>query len=96
MSMRATFTTDFIYDGQDGYLERKAKLCDVLDIKMDLQGGTMIGQLSGITSGLDLALEMCYDLSKIMIGPFRIVWSLEGGDLICKEIISLDTGGKKI
>lgn len=94
MSMRATFTTEFIYDGADGFLERKAKMCEALDIKMDLRGGNMIGQLSGITKGLDLAeedirrwlLEMCHELSKITIVQFKIVWLLEGGDLICKEI----------
>ena len=92
--MRATFTTDFIYDGSDGYLERKYKMCEVLDVKMNLNGGIMVGQISGITKGLDLAeedirrwlLEMCYELGKITRVPFKIVWLFEGGDVLCKEI----------
>ena len=94
MSMRATFTTEFIYDGSDGFLERKAKLCEALDAKMDLNGGNMIGQIHGITSGLDLAeedirrwlLEMCWELMRITKVPFKIVWLLEGGDIIVKQI----------
>lgn len=93
--MRATFTTDFIYDGRDGYLERKAKMCEVLEIKMDLSGGSCIGQLSGVTKGLDLAErdiktwieEMCYELRKVTLVPFKAVWLLEGGDVLIKEII---------
>ena len=99
MSMRAAFTTEFIYDGAKGFEERANKMVDILSVGGDyvapLGGGNMVGQLSGITRGLDLAeedirrwlLEMCYELSKVTIVPFRIVWLLEGGDLICKEII---------
>ena len=92
--MRATFTTSFIYDGADGYLDRKAKLCEVLDVEMDLKGGIMIGQISGITKGLDLdesdiheyIKEMCHDLYGISIVDFRIVWLFEGGDIEIREI----------
>ena len=99
MSMRATYTTEFIYDGAVGYLERKDKLMEVLEagerkMERDNHMGNMIGQISGITSGLDLAEsdikrwidEQYWDLCKITIVPFRIVWLLEGGDLICKEV----------
>ena len=94
MSMRSTFTTEFIYDGSDGFLERKAKMCERLDIKLDTKSGNMIGQLSGVLKGSDLAeedirrwlSEMCYELEKITIVPFKIVWLLEGGDIIIKEI----------
>ena len=92
--MRATFTTEFIYDGTDGFLERKAKMCEVLDIKMDLKGGSCIGQLAGIISGLSLAEEdinrwlneQVYKLAKITVVPFRIVYLFEGGDLVCKNV----------
>ena len=94
MSMRATFTTEYIYDGDEGFIERAAKMCEVMDIKMDTKGGNMIGQLTGILSGLDLAEEdikrwmeeKVHELSKITIVPFRIVYLLEGGDLILKQV----------
>lgn len=100
MSMRATFTTEFIYDGSDGYLERKAKMCEILNTKMDLKSGTVIGQISGITSGLDLeeedirrwVLEFCYELMRITIIPFKIVWLFENGDVLMKKIHSIKGG----
>ncbi len=92
--MRAAFTTEFIYDGVEGYLERKAKMCQILDAEMDLQGGNMIGRIAGITKGLDLAeedirrwlLEMCWELARVTKVQFKIVWLLEGGDVLIKEI----------
>jgi len=94
MSMRATFTTNFIYDGSDAFLYRKEKMCEILNIKMDLKGSSMIGQLSGILSGSDLGEtdirrwieEQCYELHKITKVPFKIVYLLEGGDIVIKEI----------
>lgn len=90
--MRATFTTEYIYDGSDGFEIRAKKMAEVLGIEW--RGRNMIGQLSGITKGLDLVEEdirrwleeMCFDLEKITLVSFKIVWLLEGGDLICKEI----------
>lgn len=92
--MRATFTTEFIYDGSENFNVRAKKMATTLETKWNVRNGGMIGQISGITRGLDLAeedirrwlLEMCYELEKITIMPFKIIWLLEGGDLICKEI----------
>ncbi len=106
MSMRATFTTEFIYDGAEGWNERKKKMVDILSVHypVDTSSGTCIGRISGVLSELDLAeedirrwlLEICYDLAKVTKVPFKIVWLLEGGDLICKEIqpITSDIGSK--
>ncbi len=95
MSMRATFTTEFIYDGSDGYQKRGKDMKDILMVKMELMGGSMIGQIAGITSGLDLSEydikeyidEMVLDLSKVTKVPFKIVWLFEGGDILIKEIV---------
>jgi len=95
MSMRATFTTEYIYDGADGYEKRQKEMVDILSGHASSKN--MIGQISGIISGSDLAEsdikrwmdEQCWDLCKITIVPFRIVWLLEGGDLICKEVCPL-------
>lgn len=92
--MRATFTTNFIYDGSEGYLERKERLCKILNISSDNKAGNMIGQLSGILSGSDLGEtdvkrwleEQCYDLYQVTQVPFTIVYLLEGGDIIIKNI----------
>jgi hypothetical protein len=100
MSMRATYTTEFIYDGADGHSDRKDKMMEVLEageikkLERDNHMGNMIGQISGITSGLNLDEsdikrwidEQCWDLCKITIVPFKIVWLLEGGDVIIKEV----------
>ena len=99
--MRATFTTEFIYDGADGYEDRKDKMMEVLEggeSKMERNNkmGSMVGQICGITHGSDLGEtdikrwidEMCYDLYKITIVPFKIVWLLESGDIIIKDIKS--------
>lgn len=92
MSMRATFTTEYIYDGSEGQQERSDKMRDVL--MAEKKNSNYIGQISGITSGSDLSEqdikgwidEMCYELSKVTIVPFKIVWLLESGDIIIKEI----------
>ena len=84
MRMRAIFTTEFLYDGSENFNVRAKKMATTLETKWNVRNGGMIGQISGITRGLDLAeedirrwlLEMCYEL----------IWLLEGGDLICKEI----------
>lgn len=102
MSMRATFTTEFIYDGSKGYLERKDKMMEILEegeLKLERNNhmGSMIGQISGITSGLDLVEsdikrwidEQYWDLCRITIVPFKIVWLLEGGDIFIKEVIPI-------
>ena len=94
MSMRATFTTEYIYDGDKGYFERKVKMCEILNIEAKEEN--MVGQLSGILSGLDLSEEdvrrwleeQVYELGKITIVPFGIVYLLEGGDLIYKKVYS--------
>jgi len=96
MSMRAAFTTEFIYDGAEGFEKRARKIAKVLDVEW--QGKNIVGQLSGVTGGLDLAeedirrwlLEMCYELGKITIVSFKIVWLLQGGDIIIKEITPND------
>lgn len=95
--MRAAFTTEFIYDGVEDYLERRTKLCEILDVKPNSKSGNMVGQISGLTKGLDLAEsdikrwidEMAYELSKVTIVPFKIVWLFEGGDIVIKEIVPL-------
>jgi hypothetical protein len=91
--MRATFTTEYIYDGSEGFKNRQEKMCAILEIKP--KSDNMVGQLSGILSGLDLAEsdikrwieEQSNELSKVTTVEFRIVWLLEGGDIICKKII---------
>lgn len=104
MSMRATFTTDFIYDFQEGWVGRRTKMCEILGGYASSKGGDMIGQISGITKGLDLSEqdirdeieELAFELHKVTGIPFRIVWLLEGGDLICKEIMVMTwRGGSK-
>lgn len=92
--MRASFTTEFIYDCTNGYKDRWLKLVEILDADKEHKGGSCLGRITGITRGLDLAEEdirrwveeMSYEMSKITIVPFKIVWLLEGGDLLCKEI----------
>ena len=82
--MRASFTTEFIYDGTDEFLTRRTKMVKILEADKEHKGGNMIGRITGLTSGLDLAeedirrwlSEMCYELSKITIIPFKIVWLL--------------------
>lgn len=100
MSMRATFTTDFIYDGSEGYQERGKEIQSILTStegnrpQAPLRGGNVIGQIAGICSGSDLSEsdlkrwidEMAVDCGKITKVPFKIVWLLEGGDVIIKEI----------
>lgn len=93
--MRATFTTSFIYDGLDGYRDRFKKLAEVLEVKHEHRGGGCVGQLSGITCGLDLGEhdvrryidEIVSNLHKISYVSFKIVWLLEGGDIIIREIL---------
>lgn len=97
--MRATFTTEFIYDGAEGYLDRRAKIYEVLGCKVDMGGGNVIGQLAGVTKGLDLSEEdvrryideICNELYHIAKVDFKIVWLLEGGDIIIRNIL-----GKKV
>ncbi len=92
MSMRATFTTSFIYDADTGHKERANEMAKVLGISWEEKN--MIGVMSGITSGLDIAEldirrwinEMCFELKDITIVPFKVAWLLEGGDVIIKEI----------
>ena len=108
--MRATFTTEFIYDGAKGYEGRKNKMMEVLEqgelkLERNNRGGMTLGQMAGITSGLDLAEsdikrwieEQYWDLCRITKVPFKIVWLLEGGDLICKEVFPIkdETNSKK-
>lgn len=100
MSMRACFTTEFIYDGSKGYQDRGIEMCKVLDVPCNISGGNMIGQIAGILSGLDLAEndirtqleDQAIDLCKITLIPFKIVYLLEGGDIVVKEIFPM---GKK-
>lgn len=93
--MRATFTTSFIYDGIEGYMDRKKKLSDILDIELNSKGGSVIGQLAGVTKGLHLSEsdikdeieQLVYDLSQVATVPFKIVWLFEGGDIVIKDIV---------
>ena len=105
MSMRATFTTEFIYDGVEGNRERYEKMCNALGVKpTERMGGNMIGQISGITSGSDLAEsdikrwieEMCYEVEKIAIVEFNIAWLLESGDIIIKHIFAHNPEKEKL
>lgn len=94
MSMRATFTTSFIYDGGPGFEDRKYTMCEILSIPIENRCHSMIGQLSGIVSGSDLEEddirmwidEQCRDLRKITTIPFKIVYLLEGGDILIRDI----------
>jgi hypothetical protein len=102
MSMRATFTTEFIYDGIEGFDDRKDKMMEVLEagenkLNRNNHMGNMIGQIAGITHGLDLEEsdikrwieEQYWDLCRITKVPFKIVWLLEGGDTIVKQVSPL-------
>lgn len=95
MSMRATFTTSFIYDGAEGYEDRWNKLCDVFDIKYrERAGGNVIGRISGVTKGMDLSEEdvrryieeIANELHDIAKVDFTVCWLLEGGDVIIRQI----------
>ena len=103
--MRATFTTEFIYDGSDGYRKRYRTICEILGAPREkTRKRNMIGQIFGITNGMDISEEdirrwieeICHDLAKITIVQFRIVWLLEGGDLLCKEINPISQNNKYI
>ncbi len=104
MSMRATFTTEFIYDGVEGNIERYTKMCEALGVKPKEGYRHMIGQISGITSGSDLGEsdikrwieEMCYEVEKLAIVEFSIVWLLESGDIIIKHIFAHNPDKEKI
>lgn len=97
--MRATFTTSFIYDGSEGYQERKSKMVDELTSSESYHpeqpnGGSMIGQIFGVTSGLgtsefDIREEIeahVLELETITIVPFKIAWLFESGVILIKEI----------
>ncbi|HEX9060868.1 MAG TPA: hypothetical protein VF941_11870 [Clostridia bacterium] len=100
MSMRATFTKEFIYDGSKGFQKRREKLFRILSSTEgyiplpEFRGGNCMGQISGIISGLDLAEsdirrwieEQRWECAYITKVPFRIVWLLEGGDVIIKDV----------
>lgn len=94
MSMRASFTTEFIYDGLEGYLDRYEKLVEVFNSDREYKGGNMIGRITGLTKGLDLGEqdirdyidEMCKEAYGIAKVPFKIVWLFESGDVIIREI----------
>lgn len=102
MSMRTTFTTNFIYDGIEGHEERQRKLEKILlaDYPKEFIPRNCIGQISGILKGSDLGHEdtkrwigeQVYACEKITIVPFRIVWMFEGGDIIISEVYAF---GKK-
>jgi hypothetical protein len=103
MSMRATFTTEFIYDSSEGFEERAQELLDILTSTQGAshskwKGGNAIGQLSGVASGLDLAEsdttrwieEERWECARVTKVPFKIVWLLEGGDVIIKDVPVLE------
>lgn len=98
--MRATFTTEFIYDGSEGFEERKQQMVEILNSGQAYKpeqpkGGNMIGQLFGVTSGLDLAEndikswieDMCAELRVVTKVEFKIVWLFEGGDILIKTVV---------
>ena len=102
MSMRATFTTSFIYDGREGYQERRDSIVKILGdefgntVIQDGKKKNMIGQIAGVTKGLDLGeedirqeiQEICCKLWKIKTVPFYIVWILEGDEVVVRRIES--------
>ena len=92
MSMRATFTTDFIYDTGEGYIERENQLCNILGVEP--KNGTVIGQISWVIKGVDLSendikediSQIVNELQGISMVDFKIVWLLEAGDIIVNII----------
>ena len=92
--MRSTFTSEFIYDAAPGWEQRGKKMATVLGIKFLPKN--ILGQLSGVlkcsdgseTETRQWIEEIVTQLVPITIVPFKIVWLLECGDVIIKEVAS--------
>lgn len=94
MSMRAAFTTSFIYDSSNGWHERYVRLCEIFGAKPERRN--IIGQIAGVISGSDLSEtdikrwidDDCFEASKVTLANFDVVYLLESGDIIIKKVIA--------